>query len=262
MLADWALDHKAWKKKAAWKLYQRNDLRRADCLIASSEFEQRDVAILLPGSRVDVVPNGCEARRGDVASQAELPGAPGVRWALALGRLHPVKGYAELIDAWAVLNPSGWKLAIAGPDEGGYRARLEELIEQSSLTDRVFLLGAADDSRKWSLLDQCELFVAPSKTENFGMAIAEALQSGTPVITTTGTPWRELLEHDCGWWVETGPDPLLTALAEATTAGAGRLLAMGARGSRLIADQYTWDRIAAHTIDLYRSVLKESRQRV
>jgi glycosyltransferase involved in cell wall biosynthesis len=260
MLAGWALGHKAWKKKAAWKLYQRNDLARAACLVASSEFEQRDVATLLPGCRVEVVPNGCETRPGEVTLHDELPDASGIRWALAMGRLHPVKGYGELIEAWAALNPPGWKLAIAGPDENGYRKRLEEIIAAHALANRVFLLGEVGDSSKWSLLDQCELFVAPSKTENFGMAIAEALQSGTPVITTTGTPWRQLREHECGWWVENGPGPLLAALTEATTSGADRLRAMGEMGRQLITDQYTWDRVAARTTEMYRSILQETRR--
>ena len=173
-----------------------------------------------------------------------------------MGRLHPVKGYAELIEAWAGLNPPGWKLAIAGPDEAGYRATLETLIAKQGLGDRVFLLGEVDDERKWSLLDQCELFVAPSRTENFGMAIAEALQSGTPVITTKGTPWRELVERDCGWWVDMSPANLEHALRKATTSHESELARMGANGQALIRERYSWDQVADRTIDLYRSIIQ------
>ena len=191
MLASWAMAHKALKKKIAWWLYQQRDLVGASVLLASSEFEQQDVAAHLPRSKVVTIPHGFDKRPHNIQVHALLPEKEQVRWALAMGRLHPVKGYAELIEAWGSLHPPGWKLAIAGPDEAGYRAVLEALIRKHALTDQIFLLGEVDDSRKWSLLDQCELFVAPSKTENFGLAIAEALQSGTPVITTTGTPWRK-----------------------------------------------------------------------
>jgi glycosyltransferase involved in cell wall biosynthesis len=185
-----------------------------------------------------------------------LPLTNGPRWALALGRLHPVKGYAELIDAWTRVRPAGWKLAIAGPDEGGYRAVLEHRIAQHGLPDQIILPGAADDATRWALLRQCELFLAPSHTENFGMAIAEALQAGRPVVTTQGTPWRELGENDCGWWIELTPDSLMQTLREATQCTSGQLRAMGERGRLLIRERYSWDSVAARTLDVYRSVLE------
>ncbi|MFC1694695.1 glycosyltransferase [Pseudomonadota bacterium] len=255
MLANWALGHKALKKKIAWKLYQQRDLENAACLLASTEFEQQDVEALLAGSRVVAIPNGCVARPVNSAVADILPDFAGSRWALAMGRLHPVKGYAELIKAWAGVDPAGWKLAIAGPDEAGYRSTLEALITKHGLGDSVFLTGEVDDNQKWALFDQCELFVAPSRTENFGMAIAEALQSGTPVITTKGTPWLELVEHECGWWVDNDPQALEQALREATTSSASELVDMGANGKALIQDKYTWDQVADRTIELYRSII-------
>ncbi|HLF31617.1 MAG TPA: glycosyltransferase, partial [Xanthomonadales bacterium] len=171
-----------------------------------------------------------------------------------------VKGYAELIQAWANLRPTGWKLAIAGPDEDGYRSKLEELIHKLQLQEAVVMLGEVDDLQKWTLLDQCELLVAPSKAENFGMAIAEALQSGTPVITTTGTPWRELQECDCGWWVAPDVVALERALEEATRMDAGVLRAKGARGQRLVEEKYSWDEVASRTVRLYQAIIARRAQ--
>jgi glycosyltransferase involved in cell wall biosynthesis len=255
MLANWALGHKAIKKKVAWNLYQEKDLKQAACLLASSGFEKRDIEELLPACDVLIIPNGCHARPAAIDAQYFLPVKPDTRWALAMGRLHPVKGYAELIEAWAKANPVGWKLAIAGPDEAGYRATLESQIERHGLKDRVFLLGEIDDTRKWSLLDQCELFLAPSKTENFGMAIAEALQSGTPVVTTKGTPWQELVEYDCGWWVDNHQLAIEQALHQATGTASDVLRAKGLNGKALIQDKYTWQQVAKRTIELYRSII-------
>jgi glycosyltransferase involved in cell wall biosynthesis len=257
MLAEWALRHRPLRKRVAWRLYQRRDLGRAACLLASSEFEQRDVQGRLPDSRVEVLPNGCESRPGGVLPDHSLPGGADVRWALAMGRLHPVKGYAELIEAWSRVRPPGWRLAIAGPDEGGYRARLEALVRGNRLTEEILFLGEVDDTRKWALLDRCEVFLAPSRTENFGMAIAEALQSGRPVITTTGTPWRELVENDCGWWIPPEQAALEAALAEAAARPAAALRQMGERGRKLIRDNYTWEQVAASSVALYRAILQE-----
>jgi len=129
------------------------------------------------------------------------------------------------------------------------------LIKNLKLTDQVILPGEVDDSQKWSLLDECELFVAPSRTENFGMAIAEALQSGTPVITTKGTPWSELEEHHCGWWIGLDNDELESTLKLATEADAEVLGKMGARGRQLIKEKYSWGQVAARTIELYGEVI-------
>lgn len=255
MLARWALRYRPSRKKVAWRLYQRRDLVGADHLLATSEAEQEDVLALLPGCDVMVIPNGCAEPPETPSATTLLPHDRLVRWALVLGRLHPVKGLEELIEAWAKSRPPGWNLALAGPDENGYRKTLEASIGRLELTNRVFLLGEVDDAQKWSLFDHCELLVAPSRTENFGMSIAEALSCGTPVITTTGTPWEDLETYDCGWWVAPTTEALETALRKATGASVHELRGKGSGGRRLIAEKYSWERVAERTVDLYRSVL-------
>ena len=255
MLATWCLGHKSFKKKLGWWVYQQRDIERAACLLATSEPERDDVLTLVPGKQVAVIPNGCKERPEISLTDSLLPENAGIRWALAMGRLHPVKGFAELIDAWSKIMPVGWKLAIAGPDEDGYRTILENLVSDHGLAEQVLFLGEVDDQQKWALLDRSELLVAPSKSENFGMAIAEALQSGTPVIATTGTPWSEIVEYRCGWWVAPDIDSLGPALLEATATDAIQLREMGRNGHRLIAEKYSWTHIGRRTIELYNSIL-------
>jgi glycosyltransferase involved in cell wall biosynthesis len=254
MLAGWSLEHKSFKKKLGWRLYQQNDLQRAACLLTTSEAERRDVTALLPDQAVALVPNGCDEPPIDLVSTPGVRKSSAGRLALAMGRLHPVKGFAELIEAWAALRPAGWRLAIAGPDEDGYRARLEELIRAHRLSDQVQLLGAVDDRQKWNWLDRCDLFVAPSKTENFGMAVAEAMLAGKPVITTTGTPWACLPEIKARRWVEPASAPLGTALQAAMAVPDAERQAMGQR-ARQYARRYAPDKIAHELVALYRWLL-------
>jgi len=257
MMSKWALGHRALKKRLAWWLYQQQDLRHAAAVLPSSEFERGDVLNLLPDCTSHILPNGCELARKEANSKPKLPQIDGIRWAAAMGRLHPVKGYAELICAWAEVDPPAWKLAIAGPDEGAYRQTLQSLVNSKGLQDKVVFLGELSDAEKWQLFDDCELFLAPSKTENFGMVIAEALQAGTPVLTTTGTPWNELPELQCGWWVEPEVESLKTALREATSCSRSELTMMGARGRQLIAEKYTWESVAASSLEIYRSIIEK-----
>jgi glycosyltransferase involved in cell wall biosynthesis len=254
MLSAWCLGNKSLKKKLGWWLYQKKDMEKAACILATGESEKVDVSGLITGKKIVVVPNGCNERPEKRSVSNVLPLDEGVRWVLSVGRLHPVKGFAELIEAWAELRPDGWKLAIAGPDENGYMKKLKSLIERHQLSNSIVLLGEVYDDAKWALMDDCDLYIAPSKSENFGMAIAEALQSGLPVITTTGTPWREIVEYHCGWWVEPVTDSLQKALNEATSLDRESLTEMGENGRRLIAENYSWKHIAEKTVELYRGI--------
>jgi glycosyltransferase involved in cell wall biosynthesis len=91
----------------------------------------------------------------------------------------------------------------------------------------------------------------PSHSENFGIVVAEALASGVPVITTRGTPWRDLIEHRCGWWEEIGASPLAAALEAATALSDDERRAMGQRGRELVERKYSWQRVAADMKAVY-----------
>jgi len=250
MLAGWSLEHKSFKKKLGWALYQHKDLLGAACLVATSTAEAQDVAALMPSRSLAVIPNGCDVPPVEQPLVSEIKKSEGKHLALAMGRLHPVKGFAELIEAWAALRPEGWQLAIVGPDENGYRATLEALLQKYHCAETVLLPGPANDHQKWAWFEQCDLFVAPSKTENFGMAIAEAMLAGKPVVTTTGTPWECLPEIEAGWWVAPTPDALRSALQESIKLTEDERQVMGAR-ARQYAQRYAPEEIARETLDLY-----------
>jgi len=248
MLAPWALRHKAWKKKLAWWLYQRRDLSRATLLAATSEQEVRDIRRLVPGKNIALVPNGVEIpllEKQKAESGKLKPEMQSQRTLLFLGRIHPVKGLKNLVEAWHLVRPSGWRCILAGPDEAGHRKELEALLRMRNLENVFEFSGMMEDEQKWALLREADLFVLPSFTENFGISAAEALACGVPVITTKGTPWKELVDHRCGWWVDIGVEPLAEALREATALTDNARLQMGQRGQQLARDKYSWGHIAS-----------------
>lgn len=252
MLEPWALNHKAWKKKLAMALFHWRDLESARLLVATSSVEYENIRKLGLRQPVAVIPNGVDLNVGPLL--AKTAPADRQRVALFLSRVHPVKGLLNLVRAWAQLAPVGWRLYIAGPDEAGHLREVMALIRQLGVQDSVDYVGVVDGAAKTALFFAADLFVLPTFSENFGVVVAESLANGLPVITTRGAPWADLETHGCGWWIDTGVEPLVQALLEAMALSDEQRHAMGARGRDYVR-RYDWGDIAAQTMAVYRWVL-------
>lgn len=257
MLQPWAIRHKRIKKAIAWHLYQRRDLRMATLLHATADLEidaVRALGVTTPivkiANGVDLPVHSCESVRPTQQENGRI--------ALFLSRINPKKGLPMLLEAWARLRPSGWRLLIAGPDEGGHRAEVEALVVRHRLTGDVSFLGPVKGEAKTSAYRTADLFLLPTYSENFGMVVTEALSYGVPVLTTRGAPWRELETERCGWWVEPTVDGILTGLTEATAATSETLVKMGRRGRSLVAARYGWQSIAQQFLATYARVISDA----
>lgn len=240
MLEPWALNHNAWKKNVAWHIYQHRILCNADLLHATAPAEAEHLRALGLDAPIVIAPNGVPLP--ETYKQSVNTAEP--HRALFLSRIHPKKGLLNLMEAWAVVNPKDWVLTIAGPDERGHVSEVKARAEQLGIIDQVSFPGSIPDSEKWELYRESDLFILPTFSENFGVVVTEALASGIPVITTTGAPWGVLETHECGWWIEIGVDPLVTALQKAVTCSDEKRLDMGARGRALVKDRFTWPAVA------------------
>ena len=251
MVTAWALQHKAWKKGLAWRLYQKRDLVDATAFHATSDDEAACLRRLGLSQPIAVVPNGIE-----VPPQVSRTSAPaGPRVLLFLSRVHPNKGLLNLARAWAEVRPNDWRCVIAGPDEDGHRAEVERAVRDAGVESEFSFAGLVQEAQKWDLFARADLFVLPSFSENFGLVVGEALAAGVPVITTRGTPWRELVTQRCGWWVDIGVEPLAAALREAVSCSDAERAEMGRRGRRLVEEKYAWPAVAQQMKALYEWVL-------
>jgi glycosyltransferase involved in cell wall biosynthesis len=246
MLTSWSLGHKSWKKKLALRLYQRRDLEAAGVLHATSRMEADSLRAFGLRQPLAVLPFGI-----DPPPLAAPLKEPPVREVLFLSRIHPVKGLLNLVKAWAVLRPAGWRVRIVGPDEVGHRADVEREIRSLGLQQEFIFGGQADAVSKWAIYRGADVFILPSFTENFGVVVPEALACELPVIATKGAPWAELAEHRCGWWIDSGLEPLVGALREATAATDSVRREMGRRGRQLVLERYAWPAIARQFREVY-----------
>jgi glycosyltransferase involved in cell wall biosynthesis len=252
------------KKNLAALMYGAQNLLQATCLHACSQSERlsfRQYGLKQP---IAVIPNGVSdswlVSKGDSESfRREFGIGPGRRIMLFLSRIHPIKGLPLLFEAMAKLRSElgDWLLVIAGPDAGGHRLELEKLARLMEIDRWVLFVGPLFGERKRDGFAAAEVFVLPTRSENFGIVIAEALGVGLPVITTHGAPWEELTEKRCGWWIDISSDAIRDTLMNVIQMPAAELAAMGARGRDLVATRYTWRFAAEKTILLYKWLLSQ-----
>jgi glycosyltransferase involved in cell wall biosynthesis len=264
-LEAWALKRSAWKKRLATFAYEGQNLRSASCLQATSMDEAtsfRNYGLINP---IAILPNGIAddwlGANADPERFFKRFSVPSDRRLLLfLSRIHPKKGLPLLFRAMAQIKQSlqDWLLVVAGPDERGHLADIQSLVQKLGIENRVRFLGPLFGSDKRDAYAASDLFVLPTHSENFGIVVAEALGAGVPVLTTRGTPWRELEIRNCGWWVDVGVAAIRDALSEAIHLAKDELRARGQRGRILAAEKYTWSSIGKQSVQLYYWLLGRS----
>lgn len=246
MLEPWILKRHHYTRKlpALW-LYQRKAISQADCIHATAESEKEHLLQLGWNNKITVVPNGVDVEFISMKSSWKRTNN-----ILFLSRVHPKKGLNFLIEALAQLK-GDYQCTIAGEGEFSYINELKALATKLRIADRVTFVGGVYGNTKWKLFQESDVFVLPTHSENFGIVVAEALASGTPVITTQGTPWQELDRFHCGWWTEIGTQPLLDALRSFANCTEEKLKVMGQNGRKLVELKYSTKAEAEAMVKLY-----------
>lgn len=253
MLEPWVIAKNHWKKKVpALLLYQRRALRMANALIATAESEQKNLQKLEYNNRVEVVPNGIIVDGIEMKKTWNC-----TKTLLYMGLLRPNKGAGVLLDALSLIKDKlyGYKVIVAGPDTEGYLETLKDKCIKYGLEDIVEFPGGVFGDEKWNLMQQADVFVLPTLNENFGLVIAEAYLSGTPVITCKGAPWPCIQENRFGWWEERIPENIAKAMAEALDSTEADLKDMGIRGRDYVVNHFASDKVATVMLDKYHNII-------
>jgi len=247
-LSAWALDRHRLVKRLLWLGAQGPAMRASDAFHATADSELEDIRRAGLGAPVAVIPNGVDLPALDVP--ARRPGDR--RRLLFLGRIHPKKGVDLLLRAWAALEEEHdcWDLVVVGPDDGAAGA-LQALSRELGLT-RVRFSGPVFGAEKEATYQAADLFVLPTHSENFGMAVAEALANGVPAITTHGAPWASLERERCGWWIPVGVQPLVECLRHVLGLSHEALRDHGLRGRAHMERDYGWESIGWKMSETYR----------
>lgn len=252
MLEPWIIKRHYWTRKLpALLLYQKAAIQNADCLQATAESEKENLLKLGYNSNIKIVKLGIDAESITMRTSWKKN-----KQILFLSRVHVKKGINYLIDAVDVLQKEfqGYKILVAGEGDADYIATLKQQIAGKGLQEIIQLIGGVYGDTKWKLFQTSDFFVLPTNSENFGLAIAESLASGTPVITTVGTPWYDLNTSNAGAWIEIGTQPLVDTLRRFLSLSDEELEIMGKNGRKLIENKYSAKVMAEEMMEVYQTI--------
>ncbi len=255
MLEPYAIRRHYWTKKLpAIMLFQKRGLKVCDVIHATADTERNNLLKLGWNKSIAVIANCVQLDHIEIKNDWKRS-----HIVLFLSRVHPKKGINFLIEAVGKLKEQflGYKFVIAGPGDDAYVKELKELAVIHNVAEMFDFIGPVYADNKWPLYRKADVFVLPTWSENFGIVVPESLASGTPVITTNGTPWQELNDVKCGWCTEIGTMPLIDALSEFLKCTEEELQQMGLRGRKLVEEKYSSTSVAKQFIDMYAAVISK-----
>ena len=252
---------RSFRKKRLWqRTFGRSFWRGAAKIIATSELEAQELAELgVPAEKVVLRYNGVEASLSDrLPSRSEFRYRHSISLSepvlVLLSRLIPRKGADLLIQAFASACPAEGRLVIAGPEgQPGYRSHLEKYARELGVGSRVLFTGPLYDAEKKSVLAAADVFVLPSRYENFANVVAEAISCGVPVIISRFCGIRSLVDGRAGLVVDLEPAALSSSIRSLLDDPV--LYARLKAGCRVVTEELSWNQLAASMERYYESVV-------
>lgn len=204
---------KHFKKWLYWPWGDYRVLRDARAVLFTCEEERRLAreSFWLYRCTERVVNFGTGGPVGDPVKQRQIfqeqfPETQGKHCLLFLGRVHVKKGtdllfeaFAEIAKTEAAPEVASWHLVVAGPNDHSYGQEMKALAQRLGIQDRITWTGMLTGDTKWGAFYQAAAFILPSHQENFGIAVAEAMACGVPVLISNKVNiWREIADDGAG----------------------------------------------------------------
>lgn len=250
----WILRRSRLKKRLVGWWFEDANFRAARLWRALTVAEADQVKALGLPAPIEVIPNGldlealaAEAGPGKLAGQ--LPADR--RKVVFMSRLHPKKGLGLLLTAWAQLEGfhRDWVLLLAGPDEGGYRATLEQQVATLGLRETVRFLGPVRGADRHALFTATDIFVLPSLSEGLPVVILEALAFRCATLLTTACNLPEIAAADAAITVTPDATAIRDGLHDLLSASSAQRTALGERGRQLVEARFTVAEVARQLAD-------------
>ena len=267
VLNRWGMENRRrFIKSLSFRFVEKPLLNHAAAMHYTSRAEQREAEQAGVTSPAAVIPLGIDAAAFQTLPSPDLflnqfPLAQGRPLVLFLSRLDAKKGLDLLLQAWAkiqnskfkIQNSGQWLLVIAGNGEEIFVAGLKKRAAQLGLAEDILWTGYMGGVDKLSAFAAASVFVLPSYSENFGIALVEAMAAGLPCLTTHGVAVAEdilAIAPDALAVVPAEETELTTAL-EQLLADASRRTQLGAKAKRIVTEQFSLSAMGANLKRLY-----------
>jgi len=253
------------KKKQLKQIYgsllEKPNLAGAAAIHFTSQEEAKVSARFGAVTRDLVIPLGVDVPQLPVAGivRQQLGIDRDIPLILFMSRIDRKKGLDLLIPALLNLQAAGidfhFVLAGGNPQNPDYESVINHQINTYNLKSRSTITGFVQGELKLGLLQDADLFVLPSYYENFGIAVAEAMAVGTPVVISDRVHiWQEIAAASAGWITSCEVATLTAAILEALQSSSIRKQ-RGENARRLVQEKYSWSAIALQTIQAYQDIL-------
>ena len=259
-LCGWSLQQAQQKKKLYLNLIERANLRGSRALHFTSQPEQEEAAKLNLKSNSFILPHGLSVpnqiphAKQKLRQQYNLPDNEFI--ILFLSRIHPKKGLDYLIPALGKVDKA-FTFILAGNGDREYEREVTQLLAQHQIKNRTIQVGFVEGETKNLLLQGSDLFALTSYSENFGVAVLEALAAGTPALVTPGVALSSLVQQkDFGYVVDLDCDRIVEEI-EHCLDRRSELENLGKQAREFVMQNYTWDSIIKNTIDVYKAISQE-----
>lgn len=249
----------AFRKQFYFELFERNHVNQARVIHCTSESEKEEIARFKLKSECKVIPLGV-MENSEKLSPVEIT-APKQKKILFLSRIDPKKGLELLFIAIKQLKirRQDFKLLVAGTGNETYVKKIKRLVSQYGITDVVVFLGEMRGKEKNELLHATDIFILPSRRENFGLAVVEAMQAGCPVVVSNQVAiHKDIADSDAGTVVMLNPASICSAL-EYLLNDKARCVRMGQNAKMLVMEKFDLRKNAQKLIFVYQQILSESR---
>lgn len=258
MLAPELIAGKSTAIKRLWlRGFDRETLRGAAAMHLTSDLERVGIiAQRLDLAPMHLIPNGVDAPipgPDAAAINSYWADAPKGHRVAFLARLDWKKGVELAVEA--ALRMPHVHLRIAGYDQIGLRATIEQRIAETGAEQRIRFIGPVSSEEKWPFLAGADVLLVPSINENFGNTVIETLSVGTAVLCTDGVGAGEIIRG-----VE--PRAVVPRTIEAIEGGLQWLLHDSAgrksyaiAGQRVVSEHYSWDAVGRQAEALFESIL-------
>ena len=253
------------KKKRLKQIYatllERPNLAGAAAIHFTSKEEAKiserfglDCTVKMPVPRDLVIPLGVTA--GLFPKRLRESQVPII---LFMSRIEPKKGLDLLIPALESILGSGIEfhfiLAGSNPQDADYETRIKVQIHNSSLAKYTTITGFVSGDSKVELLTKADLFVLPSYYENFGIAVAEAMAAGVPVVISDRIHIAEDIQQAEAGWVGPLEVGAIANSIKSALLNPQERQRRGLNGQEYAKKHYNWEAIAQQTIDAYQQIL-------